>query len=80
MGDHKQAGVLIEPNPSSKYLLKIPVIGDAQTGKSSIISRYLDNQFDSSYKPTVALDIKRGSKGMKLWDTSGNKKMNSLIP
>jgi len=58
---------------------KIVLIGDIQSGKTSICQRYASNQFTKNYHPTTGVDfyLKRttlpGSKNLviKLWDLSG---------
>ena len=40
------------------YLYKILLVGDSNTGKSSIILRYTENSFDSSIVSSIGVDFK----------------------
>jgi GTPase SAR1 family protein len=40
------------------YLYKILLLGDSNTGKSSIILRYTENSFDSSIVSSIGVDFK----------------------
>uniref|UniRef100_A0A914DQZ6 Uncharacterized protein n=1 Tax=Acrobeloides nanus TaxID=290746 RepID=A0A914DQZ6_9BILA len=59
--------------------LKVVVVGDANTGKSSLLSRYLFNKFNEDYHFTVGIDFHskyiETSNGeqirLQLWDTAG---------
>jgi small GTP-binding protein len=66
---------------------KIVVLGDVAVGKSSLISRFVDNRFKGDYEPSIGVDfasksIKYNDKIIKLqiWDTAGQEKYKSLIP
>ena len=58
--------------------IKVVVIGDACTGKTSLIKRYIDHTFDIDYRCTIGVDFKRKDLIVKdkqyalyLWDTAG---------
>ncbi len=62
-------------------------MGDAGTGKSALITRFLENEFKKKYEPTVGVDFKSetlflGGRVTKLQilDTSGASKFRSLLP
>ena len=38
--------------------IKVSVLGEGGTGKSSITSRYCANTFDNNYNPTIAVDYR----------------------
>jgi len=38
-------------------MLKILVIGNSYSGKTSIVNRFVQNKFDSNYKATVACNF-----------------------
>ena len=62
-----------------EYLVKIIMAGDENSGKSSILSRYIDEKFNEEYSTTIGVEF--GSKmitlsdGVKvklqIWDTAG---------
>ena len=65
--------------------IKIIIIGDENTGKTSIINRYINNKF-SDEQSTIGIvfkskKMKRGGKNINIqfWDTSGQEKYRSLV-
>ena len=70
---------------NSDYLFKALLIGDSPTGKSSLLLRYTDGVFNSSYLPTIGVDFKIRTfefegKTIKLqiWDTAGQERFRSI--
>ena len=66
---------------------KIIFVGDAGVGKTTIINRIMDNQFNEVYEPSIGVDfmsksIKYKGQNVKLqmWDTAGQEKYKGLIP
>jgi small GTP-binding protein len=70
-------------------VLKILVIGNPKCGKSSIISRYVHQSFDSIYKTTVGADFIRKDISItlhstplrvriQLWDIAGQDRFQKL--
>ena len=64
--------------------LKILVIGDSGVGKSSIITKYLDNFFSDMHISTIGIDfrikkmnIDGKSITLQLWDVAGQEKFRS---
>jgi len=43
--------------PSGNFLKKVIFLGDSQVGKSSIIKKYVENEFDNTYLPTIGMQI-----------------------
>ena len=65
--------------------LKIILLGDPGVGKTNIINRYLYDKFDQSSKPTLGSSFgekilkKDGSSySLKIWDTTGQERYNSI--
>lgn len=72
-------------NRSTIQKFKVVLIGDQNVGKSSIISRYIRNEFDPTknvffllYKPTIGIDFISKNIAvsgkiirLQLWDTAG---------
>ena len=66
---------------------KIIFVGDAGVGKTTIISRIMDNPFNDAYEPSIGVDFMsknitfRGTNiKLQMWDTAGQEKYKGLIP
>ncbi|XP_023328851.1 ras-related protein Rab-27A [Eurytemora carolleeae] len=76
------------------YLIKFLALGNSGAGKSSILHRYTENQFNPSFFSTVGIDFKEkqiswrrsfeDNSGrsqrilLQLWDTAGQERFRSL--
>ena len=67
--------------------LKLIVVGNQGTGKSSILNRFVNETFEENYQATIGLDFQ--SKNITIhdqdvrliiYDTAGQEKFRSLIP
>ena len=75
-------------NYSNLFILKCVFLGDSGVGKSCLIERYMNNNFDSDTNSTigVAFNTKYVStddfKTLKLdiWDTAGQERYNAIMP
>ena len=65
----------------------IMILGDGAVGKTSIIKRFTDDEFDEDHLTTLGLDFKTvdystkvDSKAvkMKIWDTAGQERFKTL--
>eukprot|EP01098_Paradermamoeba_levis_P007957 TRINITY_DN3315_c0_g1_i1.p1 TRINITY_DN3315_c0_g1~~TRINITY_DN3315_c0_g1_i1.p1 ORF type:complete len:224 (-),score=62.58 TRINITY_DN3315_c0_g1_i1:204-875(-) len=72
-------------NPLAKY--KIVFLGDQSVGKTSIITRFMYDTFDSTYQATIGIDflsktmyLEDRTVRLQLWDTAGQERFRSLIP
>ena len=66
---------------------KIIFVGDACTGKTSIINRIIDNPFNDTYEVSIGIDFMsknirfRGQNiKIQIWDSAGQEKYMGLIP
>ena len=66
--------------------IKIALLGDTKVGKTSIISRYMEDSFNENYLPTFGahysekiIKINDTEVQLNLWDISGQKKFRSKI-
>lgn len=74
-------------NKGDVLSLKIILLGDKKTGKSSLLKQYFDSKFDAAYTPTDGLDNRskrsivqgRESK-VQVWDASISPKQSQDIP
>ena len=69
-----------------KIKLKLIVLGDQFSGKSSILRRYKDNEFILNNSTTIGVDFiastinhNNNEYTLHIWDTSGQEKFNSII-
>ena len=73
-------------NISYEFLFKVSLIGDSGTGKTSIITRFIDNVFKDETTTTIGVDFKIVSfdlgketfAKMQIWDTCGSERFKSL--
>jgi len=70
-----------------KMLLKVVILGDASVGKTSLMYRYVNQKFDTSYKATIGADfltkeimIDNALVTLQIWDTAGQERFQSLGP
>ena len=72
-------------NKNSDYIFKIVLIGDTSVGKSSILTRFADDQFSSSYMTTIGVDFRFKTMiinnkicKIQIWDTAGQERYRSI--
>ena len=79
----------IRENPDefqSQRILKIIVIGDMGTGKTSIIRKFVDGNFSQFYKMTIGVDFSnkvvqwndKTSVDVQLWDIAGQERFGGM--
>ncbi|KAK9450625.1 ras family-domain-containing protein [Limtongia smithiae] len=72
-------------NPMKKY--KLVFLGEQSVGKTSLITRFMYDSFDSQYAATIGIDflsktmyLEDRTVRLQLWDTAGQERFRSLIP
>lgn len=75
----------VSVNPLAKY--KLVFLGDQSVGKTSIITRFMYDTFDTTYQATIGIDflsktmyLEDRTVRLQLWDTAGQERFRSLIP
>lgn len=60
------------------FLFKIVMIGDSGVGKSNLLTRFVENSFNSESKPTIGVEFATKSMNIEgkkiknqIWDTAG---------
>ena len=68
-----------------KKLISLITLGETSVGKTSLISKYVDNIFENSVISTVGIDFKLKhlnkygtNLSIKIWDTAGQERFNSI--
>ena len=64
-------------------VIKVVIIGDACTGKSSLLLRAVDDMFSESYIATIGVDFKIRSDEnnhlkLQIWDTAGQERFRTI--
>lgn len=69
----------------SKY--KLVFLGDQSVGKTSILTRFMYDTFDTTYEATIGIDflsktmyLEDRAIRLQLWDSAGQERFRSLIP
>eukprot|EP00922_Rhytidocystis_sp_ex-Travisia-forbesii_P037195 GHVS01055430.1.p1 GENE.GHVS01055430.1~~GHVS01055430.1.p1 ORF type:complete len:214 (+),score=22.37 GHVS01055430.1:242-883(+) len=69
----------------NKY--KLVLLGEQAVGKTSILTRFMYDTFDSNYQATIGIDflsktvtLEDRTVRLQLWDTAGQERFRSLIP
>jgi len=67
-------------------LIKVTLLGDSKSGKTSIANRYLDNKFEEGVRTTVGVDyfskkvqVGEGEVTLQVWDTAGQERFGSFL-
>ncbi|EPX74734.1 GTPase Ryh1 [Schizosaccharomyces octosporus yFS286] len=66
---------------------KLVFLGEQSVGKTSLITRFMYDQFDNTYQATIGIDflsktmyLEDRTVRLQLWDTAGQERFRSLIP
>ncbi len=69
----------------TEKIFKIVVAGNSGVGKTNLVARYVDNEFDDAYKTTIGLDFKFKETSIigevcrvQIWDTAGQEKLKAV--
>lgn len=67
------------------HFLKYVIVGDSSVGKSCLLLRFADDQFNQNYMTTIGVDfrfktVKSNNKNVKLqiWDTAGQQRFRTI--
>lgn len=67
------------------HLFKLLIVGDSGCGKSALLMRYVDSEFQTAYMTTIGVDFKvktvdvRGKKiKLQIWDTAGQERFRTI--
>lgn len=72
---------------SSMKKYKLVFLGEQSVGKTSLITRFMYDSFDTTYQATIGIDflsktiyLNDRTVRLQLWDTAGQERFRSLIP
>lgn len=72
---------------SSPYKLRMIVVGNSGVGKSSVVSQYVESEFDGDMIGTVGINFKNKTVQidnktlqLQIWDTAGEERYWSITP
>ena len=75
----------VNQDAASDYLFKVLIIGDAGVGKSSVLTRFVENAFSSETTATIGIDFNSrhivvdGSVcKLEIWDTAGQERFSTM--
>ena len=76
------------PNP--QYVFKMLIAGNSGVGKTSLVRRYVDNEFIPAKKATIGIDYflnisieglsKEEMVALQIWDLAGEEKYRTFLP
>jgi len=77
--------LMATPDPKKPLLIKLLLIGDSGVGKSCLLLRFTENNFNDSYISTIGIDFKIrdveiGGKmcTLQVWDTAGQERFRTI--
>ncbi|KAK0419961.1 hypothetical protein QR680_014428 [Steinernema hermaphroditum] len=77
----------MNPAPPTLRKFKLVFLGEQSVGKTSLITRFMYDTFDSTYQATIGIDflsktmyLEDRTVRLQLWDTAGQERFRSLIP
>jgi len=74
-------------NEQNKIIVKVGLIGDVETGKTSLMVKYVEDRFDEDYIETLGVNFMQKTIALKnvnvtfsIWDLGGQKEYKELLP
>lgn len=76
---------IIKMQKKYDYVFKFVIIGSSCVGKSSILKRFADDEFEDSYISTIGIDFRFKSVvidesfiKLQIWDTAGQERFRGI--
>jgi Ras-related protein Rab-8A len=70
---------------SKPFIIRLLTLGDSGIGKSSLLTRYTENEFSETFVSTIGIDfrlktieIKGKSVKIQIWDTAGQERFRTI--
>ena len=68
------------------HLFKFVMVGNSAVGKSSVLLRFADDDFNENYMSTIGVDFRFKSINinqkivkMQIWDTAGQERFRTIV-
>ncbi|RKP12023.1 ras family-domain-containing protein, partial [Piptocephalis cylindrospora] len=78
---------LASPAPTRPIQVKLVLLGEAAVGKSSLVLRFVNNEFHENKEPTIGAAfltqkcrLEDKITKFEIWDTAGQERFHSLAP
>eukprot|EP00477_Mikrocytos_mackini_P000034 GAHX01000034.1.p1 GENE.GAHX01000034.1~~GAHX01000034.1.p1 ORF type:complete len:236 (-),score=57.79 GAHX01000034.1:28-735(-) len=75
----------MDPSKLQTHVIKVVILGDSNTGKTSLMNRFVEDKFKGIYKATIGADFSSRSLTfpdrvvkLQIWDTAGQERFQSL--
>jgi Ras-related protein Rab-8A len=69
---------MADSSTAPEFLAKVIIVGDSGVGKTNLLTKYCDNEFEDAYVATIGVDFKlkmvkvdRTNIKLQIWDTAG---------
>merc|ERR1719431_693804 len=76
-----------EDDKTNHIVVKVGMIGESQTGKTSLMVKYVENKFDEDYIETLGVNfmekniqLRNVTVTFSVWDLGGQKEYLQLMP
>lgn len=74
--------VILKSTMEQMSIYKLVIIGNADTGKTSLINRYVDNRFSNRVQSTIGIEFTHKEledvTHLYIWDTAGQERFRSI--
>mmetsp|Transcript_57587 Transcript_57587/g.137072 ORF Transcript_57587/g.137072 Transcript_57587/m.137072 type:complete len:212 (-) Transcript_57587:38-673(-) len=81
------AGVAPDSDAKEQVVVKVGMVGDAQTGKTSLMVKYVEGSFDEDYIQTLGVNfmektvsIRNANITFSIWDLGGQPEFVNMLP
>jgi len=82
---HSKRNLTFQPSSSIISKIQILLLGDSGAGKSSLVLRFADDEFQEDFQPTIGIDFKlrtleinNQTVKVQVWDTAGQERFRTL--
>ena len=84
---NNNTAVVAEKKPKRNVVVKVGMVGDAQIGKTTLMVKYVEGQFEEDYIETLGVNFMEKSITLKstevtfsIWDLGGQREFATMLP